>query len=132
MENVRASFTEYRQVKHYMQPLEIKQLRQKLQLSLNKFARMLGMGPSSLSQIENNLKLQNKEQDVLFKSIRNEYEATGEVQSLAVKKDPISQLFLDGMGRIKGTCTTTDYDSGELFSNRLNQFQLACLEEVSA
>lgn len=130
LENVRASFTEYRKIKHYLQPDEIRQIRQLLGLSLNKFARSLGMGPSTLSQIENNLKLQNREQDVLFKSIRNEYKATGTVQSLWVDMDSYSNGLAGDTGKLQMTHLTGKYDSGELVGPKFKQFPLANSEEV--
>lgn len=132
LENVRASFTEYRKAKHYLQPIEIRRLHQELGLSLNKFARNLGMGPSSLSQIENNLKLQNKEQDVLFKSIRSEFRVTGEVQSWNTAQDPISKLLTGNDSELQMTQLTAKYDPDDSAMKRLKQFKLGHNEGVSA
>ncbi|KRL41510.1 helix-turn-helix domain-containing protein [Liquorilactobacillus nagelii] len=73
MENVRRGFNAYRKRKGYMTPENIRKLREKLNLSVREFAKLLGIGASSLTQIENNQRIQVKYQDVLFKSIEENY-----------------------------------------------------------
>lgn len=82
MENSKNGFSVYRQRKGYLQPEEIRAVREKTGISLNKFAELIGIGKSSLSQIENNLRVQSKEQDSLFKLIKAEVARTGKLESL--------------------------------------------------
>ncbi|MFC6290154.1 helix-turn-helix domain-containing protein [Levilactobacillus angrenensis] len=77
MENVRASFAAYRAKKGYMTPDEIRSLRKGLDLSVRKFAERLGIAPSTLTQIENNQRVQVKYQELLFESARDYYQAAG-------------------------------------------------------
>lgn len=67
MENLRLNFEAYRKRKGFMSPLEIKKLREKNNYTVREFADILGLGSSTLSQIENNQRLQVKYQDNLFK-----------------------------------------------------------------
>lgn len=69
MENVHRSFDAYRKRKGYLTPVEIKRLRQKLDLSVRKFADALGISSSALTQIENNHQIQTKYQEILFESV---------------------------------------------------------------
>lgn len=73
MENVRNSFTAYRKRKNYMTSGEIRELRHNLGLSVREFAYILGIGSSSLTQIENNQRVQAKYQEILFEAARNDY-----------------------------------------------------------
>lgn len=65
MENVRNSFNAYRERQGYLKPDEIRALRQNLGLSVRQFASELGIGFSTLNQIENNQRLQVKYQENL-------------------------------------------------------------------
>ena len=58
MENVTRSFAAYRSKKGYMTPEDIRKLRHNLGLTVRQFAKRLGIAPSSLTQIENNLRVQ--------------------------------------------------------------------------
>jgi len=69
MENVQADFNAYRENKQYMQPTVIIALRQRYQLSVRALAQILGIGASTLSQIENNERLQTGYQDALLRLI---------------------------------------------------------------
>lgn len=69
MENVHRSFDAYRKRKGYLTPIEIKGLRQKLDLSVRKFADALGISSSALTQIENNHRIQTKYQEILLESV---------------------------------------------------------------
>lgn len=71
MENVYRSFDAYRERKGYMSPKEIRNLRENLGLSVRKFADALGISPSTLTQIENNHRIQAKYQDILFRNVEN-------------------------------------------------------------
>lgn len=77
MENVRAGFAAYRAKKGYMTPDEIRALRKHLNLSVRKFADQLGIAPSTLTQIENDQRVQVKYQELLFTSARDYYQAYG-------------------------------------------------------
>lgn len=70
MENIYRGFDEYRRQKGYLSPMEIKDIRKKLKLSVRQFAHALGISSSALTQIENNHRVQAKYQDVLFKLVR--------------------------------------------------------------
>ena len=66
MENVYRSFDAYRERKGWMTPKEIKDLRKSLGFSVRKFADALEISPSTLTQIENNHRVQAKYQEILF------------------------------------------------------------------
>ena len=70
MENIYRGFDEYRKQQGYLSPMEIKNIRKELQLSVRQFAKALGISSSALTQIENNHRIQAKYQDVLFKLVR--------------------------------------------------------------
>lgn len=70
MENVYRSFDAYRERKGYMSPKELRNLRENLGFSVRKFADALGISPSTLTQIENNHRVQAKYQDILFKNVK--------------------------------------------------------------
>lgn len=73
MENVRNGFDAYRKRKGYMMPNEIQNLRNKLGMTVREFANTLGIGSSTLTQIENNKRLQVKYQENLFQAVKNQY-----------------------------------------------------------
>jgi len=66
-ENLRRDFDTYRNRKGFLSPTEIYNIRRKKGMSLREFAEKLGLGVSTLSQIENNQRLQVKYQDTLFR-----------------------------------------------------------------
>ncbi|WP_461243384.1 helix-turn-helix domain-containing protein [Secundilactobacillus muriivasis] len=72
MENVEKDFEAYRNQKGFMQPTDILKLRKKLGLTVREFANRLDIGASTLSQIENNQRLQTGYQNNLFKWANNE------------------------------------------------------------
>ncbi|KRO00700.1 helix-turn-helix domain-containing protein [Companilactobacillus kimchiensis] len=74
MENVKADFNAYRERKKFMNPQNIKKLRNDLNLTIREFAELTGLGYFSISQIENNQRVQTKYQDMMFKSIKEQYE----------------------------------------------------------
>lgn len=69
MENVKRAFNEYRKRKGYMLPNQIRNLRNELGFSVREFADKIGIAPSSLTQIENNQRVQTKYQDLIFQLI---------------------------------------------------------------
>jgi len=69
MENVQAAFNAFRESKGYLKPDEIRALRHKLNMTVRRFAEVLGIAPSSLTQIENNLRVQAKYQENLFEAV---------------------------------------------------------------
>ncbi|GAX02224.1 helix-turn-helix domain-containing protein [Secundilactobacillus silagei] len=73
MENVRSSFDAYRKRQGYLTPDDIRALRQALGLSVRQFANGLGIGTSTLTQIENNQRLQVKYQENLFEAVKMLY-----------------------------------------------------------
>ena len=79
MENVYRAFAAYRAAEGYMSPNEIRDLRGKLKMSVRKFADTLGIAPSSLTQIENNQRVQAKYQENLFEAARDSYEEHGQL-----------------------------------------------------
>lgn len=74
MENVKRGFDAYRKRKGYMTPDEIRNLRNKLNMSVREFANAIGIGSSSLTQIENNQRVQVKYQEILFRAVKESYE----------------------------------------------------------
>ncbi|MCH5463434.1 helix-turn-helix domain-containing protein [Lactobacillus sp. LC28-10] len=74
MENVRNTFDAYRKKLDYMTPDEIRDLRQKIGMSVRDFAKALGIAPSTLTEIENYKRLQVKYQENLFEAARGLYQ----------------------------------------------------------
>ncbi|MFT8425283.1 MAG: helix-turn-helix domain-containing protein [Liquorilactobacillus sp.] len=74
MENVRRGFDAYRKRKGYMTPDDIRNLRNQLNMSVRDFANAIGIGFSSLTQIENNQRVQVRYQDILFRLVKENYE----------------------------------------------------------
>lgn len=74
MENVKRGFDAYRKRKGYMTPDEIRNLRNQLNMSVREFANAIGIGSSSLTQIENNQRVQVKYQEILFRAVKESYE----------------------------------------------------------
>ncbi|OAX75716.1 transcriptional regulator [Lactiplantibacillus plantarum] len=79
MENVRRSFDVYRERKGYMTPDEIRDLRNQLNMSVREFADILGISTSSLTQIENNKRIQAKYQEILFEAAKDKYKIDGKL-----------------------------------------------------
>lgn len=73
MENVERSFDAYRTRKGYMTPQKIRTLRENMGLSVREFAGELGIASSTLTQIENNRRVQVKYQENLFRSAERDY-----------------------------------------------------------
>lgn len=71
IENVYRSFDAYRKRKGWMMPNEIRNLSEKLGLSIDKLANMLKITPFELIQIETNHRLQTKHEEYLLRSIQN-------------------------------------------------------------
>jgi len=76
-ENFRNIFDTYRKRKGFMEPNKIKELRNKLDLSLRDFARNLGISYAKLSQIENNKRIQTLSQEISFRKAQQDYECQG-------------------------------------------------------
>lgn len=89
MENVRNSFNAYRERQGYLKPDEIRALRQNLGLSVRQFASELGIGFSTLNQIENNQRLQVKYQEKLFEAAEMLYK-NGQWQTFVNQTDELS------------------------------------------
>lgn len=83
MENVYADFRAYRKRMGYMEPSEIKQLRKNLNLSTRLFADKIGIGYTTLSNIENNHIIQNGYQNVLLLWSLKFYELMGSLPKSA-------------------------------------------------
>jgi len=77
MENVVRGFSAYRLKKGYLTPDEIRHLREQLGMTVRSFADVLGIAPSSLTQIENNQRVQAKYQENLFRTAKTWYEKEG-------------------------------------------------------
>lgn len=67
MENIHRSFDAYRKKKDFLFPESIRQIRNSLGYSVREFAKKLGISFSTLTQIENNHRIQTEYQDQLFK-----------------------------------------------------------------
>ena len=63
--NIKRDFREYRKQVGFLQPEEVKQIREKYGMNLRQFAELLGVGYSTLSHIENG-SLQSRYQNSLF------------------------------------------------------------------
>lgn len=68
MENVEEALAAYRKRKGYMTPREIRTLRGNMGLSVKELADELGIEPSTLAQIETGRRVQDKQQESLFRS----------------------------------------------------------------
>jgi len=68
-ENFRNIFDAYRKRKGFIKPNQVKKLRNKLNLNLRDFARILGISYDELSQIENNKRIQTHSQDISFRKV---------------------------------------------------------------
>lgn len=79
MENVHRGFAAYRQHQNYMTPAEVKALRINLKLTVRQFAEILGISTSSLTQIENNHRVQARYQENLFEMAQAYYLTTGDL-----------------------------------------------------
>ncbi|AVW09345.1 helix-turn-helix domain-containing protein [Lactiplantibacillus paraplantarum] len=82
MENPKADFEAYRARKNYLKPEQIKQFRQNTGLTVRALSFYLGMGSSTLSQLENNKRVQTKEQDSLLKMAIDYFRLNGELPEL--------------------------------------------------
>ena len=82
MENVQRGFDAYRKRKGYMTPDEIRKLRHQINMSVRDFANAIGIGSSSLTQIENNQRVQVKYQEMLFRAVKESYEDQRKFQNL--------------------------------------------------
>lgn len=81
MENVRRSFDAYRERKSYMTPDDIRSLRARLHMTVREFAEMLGIGSSTLTEIENNQRVQVKYQEILFEAVNELLNSEGRLPS---------------------------------------------------
>lgn len=92
MENVHADFRAYRERLGYMEPTEVKQLRNSLKLTTRDFAEKIGIGYTTLSNIENNHIIQTSYQEVLFEWAKRFYEIYGHLPSK--NNDELKQQFM--------------------------------------
>lgn len=76
-ENFRRAFDAYRNRKGFMQPAEIKKLREDLHLSQRVFSERLGISYAKVSQIETNKRIQTLSQEVSFRKAQQDYERQG-------------------------------------------------------
>lgn len=81
MENIRRSFVAYRERKSYMTPDDIRSLRARLHMTVREFAEMLGIGSSTLTEIENNQRVQVKYQEILFEAVNELLNSEGRLPS---------------------------------------------------
>jgi len=79
MENVRNDFSAYRSRVGFMQPLELKKLREAIKMTVREFGDWTGLGNWTISKIENNQKVQTKYQDRIFQLTREKFNATGHI-----------------------------------------------------
>ncbi|AYM01875.1 helix-turn-helix domain-containing protein [Levilactobacillus yiduensis] len=85
MENSKKDFIVYRTRKGYMTPESIKKLRENAGQTVREFSDYLGIGSSTLSQLENNLRVQTKETDALLQMVNKYYNLNGRLPSIGVK-----------------------------------------------
>lgn len=76
-ENFRRAFNAYRNRKGFMQPNEIRKLREDLHLSQRAFSERLGISYAKVSQIENNKRVQTLSQEVSFRKAQQDFEKQG-------------------------------------------------------
>lgn len=77
MENVRSDFNAYRSRVGFMQPWELKKLREDIKMTVREFGNWTGIGYGNISKIENNQRVQTKYQDRIFKLTKDKFDATG-------------------------------------------------------
>lgn len=73
-ENFRRAFNAYRSRKGFMQPNDIKQLRENLHLSQRVFSERLGISHAKASRIENNKRVQTLSQEISFRKAQQDCE----------------------------------------------------------
>lgn len=71
--NLRADYQIYREKVGFLQPREIKKVREHLRLSLREVSAILGISYSTLSEIENGLVLHSQIQDTLLRMLEHTY-----------------------------------------------------------
>lgn len=120
MENVTRSFAAYRSKKGYMTPEDIRKLRHKLGLTVRQFAKRLGIAPSSLTQIENNLRVQVKYQDNLFKAAKTFYEENGHLPgNCSSNEDGVIDKELSGLLDKSEYQPSINYAEDHLYTNNI-------------
>ncbi len=77
MENVRSDFNTYRNRVGFMQPWELKELRENIKMTVREFGDWTGIGYGNISKIENNQRVQTKYQDRIFKLTQEKFNSTG-------------------------------------------------------
>ena len=87
-ENFRTFASEYRKQKGFMQPDEVKSLRNKLGYNVRDFATELGVSYAKLSAIENDKRIQTKYQENLFRKAASDLDKYGHLIKLIPVRDP--------------------------------------------
>lgn len=98
--NIKNDYIAYRQKMGFMQPEEIKSIRKKYEMTIRQFAAIIGIGFSTLSNIENGV-LQNSYQDALFRLAKT---PTAFYTLVKDKKDYISENVEDVIETLEIIC----------------------------
>lgn len=72
---------EYKKYLGYLSSNDIRTIRKKLNLDIRTFSKKLGISPATLDEIENNHKVQNRYQEILFEWANKFYEIYGYLPS---------------------------------------------------
>ena len=84
-ENTRNDFSAYRSRVGFMQPRELKKLRENIKMTVREFGDWTGLGYGTISKIENNQKIQTKYQDRIFQLNKEKFNATGRISDKEIQ-----------------------------------------------
>ncbi|MFT8411957.1 MAG: helix-turn-helix domain-containing protein [Schleiferilactobacillus perolens] len=98
--NTRAVYVAFRKNANYLSPSEIRDQRVRVGLNLRELAQILGFSYSTLSEIENNKRLQNQLQETALEIMLN--------------KTQLYQLFKNRSHQLKQTMSKRQYDRVEV------------------
>lgn len=123
-ENFVRTFDAYRERKGFMQPSQICELRKQLHLSVREFAKRLGISYSTVSQIENNQRIQVLYQENLFEHAKKEFETTGELPDHADKNSQITSRLNFSTSGTPFYISHNSYISEEHCQSKSNEFHV--------
>ncbi|GEN94106.1 helix-turn-helix domain-containing protein [Pediococcus ethanolidurans] len=123
-ENFVRTFDAYRERKGFMQPSQICELRKQLHLSVREFAKRLGISYSTVSQIENNQRIQVLYQENLFEHAKKEFETTGELPDHADKNSQITARLNFSTSGTPFYISHNSYISEEHCQSKSNEFRV--------
>ncbi|ETA74458.1 helix-turn-helix domain-containing protein [Ligilactobacillus equi] len=97
MENVKRAIVAYRERKDYMSSKAIKNLRKSMNMTVREFSKKYGISTSSLTQIENDQRIQTRYQEALFELIKDNIDLKKKFKVEISKKKIVEKEVLDYM-----------------------------------